>query len=193
MNPLLLGGWRDVVDDLRRLAGTLARVPATCSCGDGSVRLAGTGACCRGREHVNDGCTDCEGLLGVIREEMADLVDRTLRFLPALEHEPVPDAQSDQPRLVAHLRRQILKAAETFQQIETAGSEYRLGCSTAQLDTMRTLASQLLVEADQVEQTLRGIVVARRSGNATDGEWSALTTSKVGEQGRVKGRGSYGS
>lgn len=165
MNPILLGGWRDVVDDLRRLARALANLPTSCACGHGSAHLAGTCGCCAGERRLDDACTDCERLLNVIQEEMDDLVDRTLRFLPALEHAPATEARPQQPWTVAHLRGQILRAAEIFQHVESASGEFRRGCGASHLATMKTLANQLVIEADQVDWMLRGILPRRGAGD----------------------------
>ena len=73
VNRLLLGGWGDVVDDVRRLQSGLGALPSLCACGHGSAHLSATCACCARDEQA--GCTDCEGLLQGLRGKLDELVD----------------------------------------------------------------------------------------------------------------------
>lgn len=144
MHHQLLGGWRHVADDVRRLAKGLSDLPDTCTCGRGSAHLAGTCPCCLGGERALDnGCTDCEVLLASIRAEMDELVDATLRFLPFVEASTAAAGETTESASVHDLRRQIFAVADVSQRLETAAGDFRTGCSASHVPVLKALASQL--------------------------------------------------
>lgn len=150
----LLGGWRDVADDVRQLERGLRALPETCACGHGSAHLAGACPCCRAHAHaLDDGCTDCEAVLASLHDKVGALVDATLRYLPALDV-IVSGRDGIEPARLADLRWQIVHIARTFQKLATAAGEFRQDCSTSHLGVLRTLASELAAEAREVDSML---------------------------------------
>ena len=79
----LLGGWHDVLDDLRRLSRSLQAVPEDCGCGDGAGHLRGSCRCCHATvtDRMPD-CGDCEDLLAQLRPLIDVLAVDTMRFFP---------------------------------------------------------------------------------------------------------------
>ena len=150
----LLGGWRDVADDVRQLERGLRAVPETCTCGDGSAHLSGACPCCRAHARaLDDGCTDCEAVLASLHGKVDALVDATLRYLPALDI-IVSGRDGIEPAHLADLRWQIFHIARTFQKLATAAGEFRQGCSTSHLGVLKTLASELAADARKVDSML---------------------------------------
>lgn len=131
MDHLLLGGWRHVAADVRRLVKDLSALPDACTCGPGASHLAGT---C---------CTDCEALLESIRDDMDELVDATLRFLPFVEGQAAAGGDTSESDGVRDLRRKVFSVAGVSQRLETATGEFRLGCGASHVGVLRTLAGQL--------------------------------------------------
>lgn len=154
VEPELLGGWRDVADEVRQLERGLRSLPDACACNHGSAHLAGACPCCRARVHTRDGgCTDCEVVLASLHDKMDALVDATLRYLPALDI-IVSGRHGIEPARLSDLRWQILHIVRTFQKIATAAGEFRQGCSTSHLGVLKTLASELAAEARKVDSML---------------------------------------
>ncbi len=154
IEPGLLGGWRDVADEVRHLERALRSLPDTCTCNHGSAHLAGACPCCRARVHARDGgCTDCEAVLASLHEKIDALVDATLRYLPALDI-IVSGRDGIEPARLGDLRWQILHIVRTFQKLATAAGEFRQGCSTSHLGVLKTLASELAAEARKVDRML---------------------------------------
>jgi len=155
MDFLLLGGWRDVAEDVRKLALGLDALPETCTCGQGSAHLAGACPCCRhGERRLDSGCTDCESLLASLRDEIDELCDASRRFLPFVEAMTEPDGNAAQHAGVHELRRQIQYVDATFQRLSTAADEFRRGCSSSHLITLRTLAAELAAATRHLDSLL---------------------------------------
>ncbi len=151
MDSRLLGGWRHVAEDVRRLVSGLKGLPDVCACGHGSAHLGGMCPCCRdGERTLDSGCTDCEALLASLRDNMDELVDATLRFLPVVETTAGPEESRD----VRDLRRRIVDVAAVFQRLETAADEFRQGCPSSSVPALRTLASELKVGTDDLDTRL---------------------------------------
>ena len=79
----LLGGWRDVLDDIRTTCRTPADLPDVCPCGHGAAHLEGTCPCCGSTagERVPS-CEDCDEQLARLRPAMDALTVDTFRFFP---------------------------------------------------------------------------------------------------------------
>lgn len=156
MDLRLLGGWGDVVDDVRKLERALRLLPDTCACGHGSAHLAGACPCCAGGERtLGGGCTDCDVLLASLRDQIDVLVDDALRFLPFVETSSgVKVLPEDSPH-VPDVRRQIAKVSATFDRLETAADEFRIGCGASHLAAVKALAHELALVTDDIDATLR--------------------------------------
>lgn len=155
MDALLLGGWRHVASDVRKLALGLEALPEICTCRHGSAHLAGTCPCCLdGERRLDAGCTDCETLLASLRDEIDELSDASLRFLPFVEAMTTPDRNAAQHAQVRELRCQIQHVTATFERLSTAADEFRTGCSSSHVITLRTLAGELATATRHVDSLL---------------------------------------
>ena len=75
----LLGGWRDILDDIQKLHDAVDKLPEHCRCGIGEAHLGGRCACCLEGTAVR-GCADCEALIGQIADRVEALRADDLRF-----------------------------------------------------------------------------------------------------------------
>jgi hypothetical protein len=157
MNTRLLGGWRHVADDVGALAVGLKQLPDGCPCGHGAAHLAGSCSCCADRERTADsGCRNCEALVASIRDQMDELVDGTLRFLPFVETVSAPGELED----LHEVRRQVQHIAAVFQRVETAADEFRLGCCASHLVVLKTLAFELAASTGKLNASLMSMPLA---------------------------------
>lgn len=156
-NSLLLGSWRDVLDDVRRLEAGLRGLPGVCNCGQGAAHLAGRCACCEHGERR--GCTDCDALMETLRGKVDELVDASLRFLPAVESMLVNGRSTgDAVALVQDVRHKVQQVDVIFRQISTAAAKYRNGCAASQLADLKTLATALLGLTQTTNDALTALV-----------------------------------
>jgi hypothetical protein len=121
--------------------------------------LAGTCQCCiDGERSAGNGCTDCELLLSSIRDEMDELVDATLRFLPFVENSTEVAGGTSEAGGVHELRRQVFSIADVSQKLETATGEFRTGCSSAHLAVLKALAVELATATEELSARLTAAV-----------------------------------
>ena len=153
----LLGGWRDIIDDIRRLCTSLKALPDGCACGQGASHLKGSCPCCHAThdDRVPD-CADCDILLAQLRPALDALTVDTMRFFPVVRdllhfHAP-PAAQADG----ANVEWQIAQIYRTFSQLVVAADEFRAGCRTSHLHTLKERATDLLAQVNQLDRKLEG-------------------------------------
>ena len=165
MNERLLGGWQHIAEDAARLDHWLKQVPDRCTCGDGSAHLGGSCACCQAGEHrLDSGCTDCEGLLATVGDQIDDLVDATLRFLPFVEL--MSRAPFERGVSASDVRGGVMRVSRTFQALATAAGEFRQGGGASHLSAVKRLARQLAKDVETVDSMLRAPAAGRASAAA---------------------------
>jgi hypothetical protein len=76
----VLGGWVCLVDDTRRLARLIAALPDQCECGEGGLPCA---CCANAATRFSEGCPTCAARLAALTPRLDEVVDDTLRYLPA--------------------------------------------------------------------------------------------------------------
>ncbi len=150
---LLLGGWRDVVEDVRRLSADLRRSPGVCACGHTASEPGGTCPCClTGMSETV--CNDCGAHVKALGQKLDTLIDDTLRFLPVIAS--LLDAR-DATREAAQLqsiRVQIGTVERTFRRLDTASAEFRRGCPASHIKIVSALADDLLCQVWALEEVL---------------------------------------
>ena len=153
----LLGGWGDILDDIRHLCRSLSALPDACTCGEGASHLRGTCTCCHPpRNAIVPGCPDCNRLLAQLRPAIDTLTVDTMRFFPIVKdllHSHAPEtAQADG----ASIERHINEISRTFDRLVLAADEFRAGCRTSHLHTLKERATDLLKQVDQLDRKLEG-------------------------------------
>ena len=167
----LLGGWRDILDDIRHLCKSLKAMPDNCTCSDGRSHLAGSCVCCQ-TEHRDrvPACDDCDSLLAKLRPEMDALTVDTWRFFPTVmdllkshRQEAGQAAAGAIERHLASVKGQaaadavehhIAAVIRTFEHLVVAAEEFRAGCRASHLGTLKTAATDLLTEVERLNRDL---------------------------------------
>ena len=153
----LLGGWRDILDDIRLLCTTLTALPDGCACGHGGSHLSGSCACCQTAPgpYVPD-CPDCETLLAQVRPRIDELTVDTMRFFPVvtkLLHSPgLEPAGTDADRI----EREIITVVRTFERLAVAADNFRAGCRASHLQVLKECGADLLVDVTRLDHCLEG-------------------------------------
>ena len=151
----LLGGWRDVMDDIRMLCRSLAGLPDSCQCGNGEGHLNGTCPCCHTvtRERVPS-CGDCEAQLARLRPAIDLLGVDTFRFFPfvktLLERDTTPELRARAGDVETH----IAELIRTFGALVVAADQFRSDCRASHLTTLKALATSLLAESDALNRAI---------------------------------------
>ena len=152
----LLGGWRDMLDDIRQLCTSLNALPDGCACGDARSHLSGSCACCNTvqRERIAE-CTDCQTVLVDLRREIDILAVDTLRFFPVVKmllSAPQRELARDDGD---GIEQRIATVLGTFDRLVAAVDEFQGGCRASHLRTVKEAATDLLVDANCLNQRLK--------------------------------------
>lgn len=150
----LLGGWRDILDDVRQLSRCVATMPEECGCGDATAHLAGSCPCCQADVAGTVSCDDCTARLAVTGAHIDALVADTLRFFPAFTHILVGSHPPDVQRAADEVQHEIGALVRTFERLTVATEAYRTGCRAAHAPMLRLAAHDLETHAGQLERLL---------------------------------------
>lgn len=151
----LLGGWRDILEDIRDLCTSLNALPDRCACGDGVSHLRGACICCNaphaGRIPI---CADCGALLAQLRPRIVTLTFDTMRFLPAvrilLQSPELAPARAEGDQVEHH----IAAVMRTFDRLVLEAGEFQDGCRASHLRILKDTATALLAESDRLSKRL---------------------------------------
>ena len=167
----LLGGWHDILDDIRHLCKSLNALPDTCACGNGHSHLSGSCPCCQAA-HADrvPACDNCDRLLAALRPEMDTLTVDTWRFFPAVmdllrprqQDKRQADADAREHHIASVTRqdaadaiaRHIAAIIRTFERLVVAAEEFRAGCRVSHLHTLKAAATDLLAEVERLDRAL---------------------------------------
>ena len=145
----LLGGWRDIVEDTRRLGAMAQALPDSCDCQAGGGRCA----CCAVLSRAfPDQCRTCTAHARALSPRIATVLDDTLRYLPAVVS-VVPQQTMLQRSLrdVARAVIQLLRAVDTMQ---SATGEFRHGCRTEHIVALQRHVGRLVDAVEGAHQQL---------------------------------------
>lgn len=148
----LLGGWRDVLDDIRTLCNSLDELPDECQCGHGATHLKGTCPCCHhvAIERVPD-CGDCEEQLRRLRRAIDLLTVDTFRFFPIVR-DLLTRASADLQRRGGDIEHHIANLIRTFADLVVAAERFKTDCRASHLKVLKELAQTLRKEANAFER-----------------------------------------
>ena len=152
----LLGGWRDLLGDIRDLCRNLNALPDQCTGGGGVSHLSGTCVCCssprRGRI-VN--CADCRIQFAQLRPRVVTLTADAMRSFPVVRillQQLPPGAPAR--REGADMGRHIAAVIRTFDQLVVRAGEFQDGCRASHLRVLKDTANTLLNESDLLDNLL---------------------------------------
>ncbi len=153
----LLGGWRDILDDIRHLCRSLNALPESCTCGHGSSHLSGSCACCAAT-HANriPACDDCERLLMDLRPEIDVLSVDTMRFFPIVAELVRHHAPENAQRAAVSIAHDVGLLVRTFDHLVMAVDEFRAGCRASHLHVVKECATELSRAIDALDRRLEG-------------------------------------
>lgn len=151
----LLGGWRDILEDIRDLCTSLDAIPDDCACGDGVSHLSGACICCTaphaGRIPI---CADCGTLLAKLSSRIVTLAVDTMRFFPVvrilLQSPGLAPARAEGDRIEHH----IAAVMHTFDQLVLEAGEFQDGCRASHLRVLKVTAAALLTESNRLGHRL---------------------------------------
>jgi len=148
----LLGGWRDVLDDIRTTCRTLAELPDVCQCGNGAAHLEGTCPCCGSTadERVPS-CRDCDEQLARLRPAMDGLTVDTFRFFPFVK-ELLSKQNAVASTRVLEIETHIAALVRSFDQLIVADGEFRDECRASHLKTLKDSAAALRRDAENLNR-----------------------------------------
>ena len=151
----LLGGWLDILDDIRDLCQTLNALPDYCACGDGAAHLSGSCICCSA-PHAGrvPHCADCGTLLAALRPKFVTLTVDTIRFFPVvtiLMNAVEPGLAAAPADPVEH---QIATIMRTFDRLVVEAGEFESGCRASHLGVLKETANALLRESRLLDERL---------------------------------------
>lgn len=151
----LLGGWRDIMDDIRALCTSLNALPDDCACGDGVSHLNGSCICCSA-PHDNriPICADCSALLATLRPLLDTLTVDTIRFFPVVEtllRSPELGPVRAEGQNVEH---HIAAVMNMFRRLALEAGEFQDGCRASHLRVLKDTATVLLEESRHLDERL---------------------------------------
>ena len=150
----LLGGWRDILDDVRVLSRCLAAMPDECRCGNATAHVGGSCACCHASNVDTAVSCDCVSLLATSGIQIDALVADTLRFFPAFMHILVGAHPHDVQSAADEVQHEIAALVRTFEGITVAAEAFQTGCRVSHLPILKRAASDLRVHAEHLERLL---------------------------------------
>jgi hypothetical protein len=151
----LLGGWRDVMDDIRALCRALADLPDQCLCGTGEAHLKGTCPCCHSVATLRvPSCDDCDAQLAHLRPQIDLLGVDTWRFFPVVKELLARDTPPELATRAGDIERHVAGLIRTFSALVVAADEFRTDCRSSHLHTIKALATSLLQEADALNRAV---------------------------------------
>ncbi len=151
----LLGGWFDILDDIRALCKALTALPDRCACGDGAAHLRGSCICCDApHEGRVPNCADCGALLAELRPRFVTLTVDTIRFFPVVTilrdaGEPGPARPEADP-----VEYQIAALMRRFDRLVVEAGEFESGCRASHLTVLKETANALLRESRALNEQL---------------------------------------
>lgn len=151
----LLGGWLDIVDDIRALGKALNALPDRCACGDGAGHLSGSCICCTAPHRGNvPNCADCGALLAGLRPKFDTLKVDTIRFFPVVTI--LLDAAQRAPAAAVGnpVEHQIAALMRTFDRLVVEAGEFESGCRASHLGVLKQTANALLRESRTLTERL---------------------------------------
>ena len=139
INPLMFG-WRDIVEDTRRLAALVGGLPEACDCTVGGLR----GECCTTHERAfPDQCRTCAVHARQLSAHVVHVLDDTLRCLPAVQSIAHGANGELQPAL-REVAVGMIRLLRTMDALQAATGEFRHGCRTEHLAAVKRVTRRLV-------------------------------------------------
>ena len=149
----LLGGWRDIVEDTRRLGAMAEALPDSCDCRVGGSRCA----CCAALAHAfPDQCRTCTSHARALSPRIALVLDDTLRYLPAVES-VVPQQTAPLQRSLRDVARAMIQLLRGADAMQSATGDFKHGCRTEHIVGLKRLVRRLVDAVESAHEQLRAL------------------------------------
>ena len=151
----LLGGWRDVMDDVLRLQRRIASADGRCRCGHEAGTNAGCPCCEGAARELAAVCGTCTSEIGAVAERLERVEEDALRFLPVVFElfARTPERQ-EEAVAIDHALRQLL---QTFRQLQASTAKWATGCRTTHLPEVKDRAQDVAIACRRFDDALRHI------------------------------------
>lgn len=149
----LLGGWRDLMEDLLRLQRRIASADGQCRCGHAAGTNGACPCCERAGRDLASVCDACTREIGAVADRVERIEEDTLRFLPAVfelfarspeRHEEATAVQNSLTQLLL-----------MFRHLHSATDEWAQGCQTTHLPAVKARAEDVAIACRQFDDALR--------------------------------------
>jgi hypothetical protein len=148
----LLGGWRDVLDDIRALCRTLEELPGVCLCGHGPAHVVTGCPCC---EHTSTqfvaACGDCDEQIARLRPALDLMTVDTIRFFPFVK-EFLTRHDADAAERLRAIENHLRALQRSFDLLAAAEGEFREDCRASHLNVLKDSASALRRDAEALNR-----------------------------------------
>ena len=149
----LLGGWRDLMDDLLRLQRRVAAADGHCRCGHAAGTNAACPCCERAARDLASVCEACSREIAAVAERVERIEEDTLRFLPAVFElfARTPERYEEAIAVQHSLGRLLLM----FRHLRSATDEWAQGCRTTHLPAVKARAEDVASACREFDDALR--------------------------------------
>lgn len=148
----LLGGWRDLLDDLGRLQRRIASVDGRCRCGHVAGSEPACPCCAVAARDLATACETCGREIADVANKVDRIEEATLRFLPA-----VLDMFATMPHRYAAavvVEHSFIRLLATFRRLHSAAGEWKDECLTSRLLTVKDRAEDAAIACRHFEAAL---------------------------------------
>lgn len=148
----LLGGWRDVMKDVRRLSAQFRSSPGVCACGH-LAPSGGSCPCCQSGTPDTE-CGACSAQVNALGVTIGALIDAALRFLPALQEVLEARGAAAAADHLTSVRSCIVAVERAFRRLASASAEFGQGCKSSHTKVVEELVDDLLRDVWELEELL---------------------------------------
>lgn len=148
----LLGGWRDILDDLGRLQQRVSSVDGRCRCGHVADAEPARPCCAVAARDLATACAACSRDIADVAVNVERIEEDTIRFLPA-----VLDMFAAVPQRYAAavvVEHSFIRLLVTFRRLQSTAGEWAQGCQTTHLLTVKERAEEVAVACRHFDAAL---------------------------------------
>jgi hypothetical protein len=149
----LLGGWRDLMEDLLRLQRRVATADGHCQCGHPAGIDAVCPCCDRTARELASVCQVCSLEIEAVAERVERIEEDTLRFLPTVF--ALFDRTPERHEEAIAVQDSVAQLLRMFRQLRSATDEWAQGCQTTHLPAVKARAEDLAIACRQFDDVLR--------------------------------------
>jgi hypothetical protein len=148
----LLGGWRDVYEEINSLCRTVAEIPDECACDNGDAHLNGRCPCCGNvAEYRVPACGTCDEQLERLRPVIDVLTADRSRFLPVV-WDVLRHRNRDAAARIGAIDAQAMTFSASFERLLMAVGAFRSDCRLSHMRALKDAAGLLLAEAAELDR-----------------------------------------